>query len=224
VFVQQTSPRRSQSILLVALVAGLFAGSLGSVTPVAAQATPEATPQGAERRLCRIEPAAAERFLAALDAAAPPPATPGPLERFTLETLPEGEPADPATVESVTVSVETALECRNLGDFARVYALFTDRLIGQLYGGRETVPPEIRQILQQPQRQVRPPFWVNLVELSEVSLLPDGRAGAVVITANATHTFTDYLFFVDADGQWLIDQAVPIAASATASPAASPAP
>jgi hypothetical protein len=221
VFVQLTSHRRSLSISTVALAAGLVVGSLGpGMTAAAAQATPAA----AERRLCRVEPATADRFLAALDAAAATAATPGPLQRLTLETLPAGEPADSATVEGVTVTVQTALECRNLGDFARVYALFSDRLIGQIYGGRETVPPEIRQILQEPQRQVRPPFWVNLIELSDVRLLPDGRVGAVVVTANATHSFTDYLFFVNEDGAWLIDQAMPIATTATATPAATPAP
>lgn len=165
-----------------------------------------------------------ERFVSALDAAAAPAATPGALEQLTEGTLPTGEPVDAATVEGITATVETALNCRNAGYFLRAYAIFTDRMIGQLFGGRETVPPEIVEQLQEP-RRVRGPFRVGLVEVTEARRLPDGRVGAVVVTANATHTFTDFLYFVDDNGQWLIDQAVVISAvPSAATPAATPVP
>lgn len=205
-------------------VGGLLAPlELGAI-PVAAQATPGATPGQADRIPCEIEPITGERFVAALDAAAGTAAPPAALEQFTVDTLPTGEPVDAATIEGITATVETALNCRNAGYFLRAYALFSDRMIGQLFGGRETVPPEIVALLQEP-RRVRAPFRVGLVEVSEARRLSDGRVGAVVVTANATHSFTDFLYFVDDNGQWLVDQAVVISAvPSAATPAVTPVP
>jgi hypothetical protein len=226
VIVQRTTNRPPLMLMAAALAACLLLGSLGpGAAPAAAQATPAPGAAQVEPILCEIEPTTGERFAAALDAAAAAPASPGPLERFTLDALPAGEPAGQTEIDALTATVEMALACRNAGDFPRVYALFSDRMIGQLYGGRATVPPETIEVLQVAPRRIRPQFWVNLVELSNASRLPDGRVGAVVVTANATHTFTDYLYFVDVDGQWLIDQAVAISSSPVANgPAASPAP
>lgn len=196
-------------------MAGVLLLSLGVGSMAAAQATPEAGSDPGERIPCAVEQVTAERLIAALEAA-----TPQPLETLTVETLPAGEPADPATVEAVTATVTTVLNCRNAGDFTRVYTLFSDRLIGQVLGNRETVPPEIIAFLQQAPQRVRPPFRVNLVELSGAVELPDGRVGAVVVTANATDTYTDFLAFVNENGTWLIDEAIAVSAtSAVATPA-----
>ena len=221
---KQRSPRRALLALATALaVVGLLAPLGLGASPVAAQETPGATAGQADRIPCQVEPITGERFIAALDAAAATAATPGALEQFTRDTLPSGEPVDATTVEGISATVETALNCRNAGYFPRAYALFSDRMIGQLFGSRETVPPEIVALLQEP-RRVRAPFRVGLVEVTEARRLPDGRVGALVVTANATHTFTDFLYFVDDNGQWLIDQAVVISAAPAATPAATPAP
>lgn len=218
-------PRRALLAVATALAVVSLLGSHGAgAVPAGAQATPGATAGQAERIPCDIEPITGERFVTALDAAVGAAATPGALEQFTGDTLPAGEPVDAATIEEITATVESALNCRNAGYFPRAYALFTDRMIGQLFGSRETVPPEIVALLQEP-RQVRAPFRVGLVEVTEARRLTDGRVGAVVVTANATHTFTDFLYFVDDNGQWLIDQAVVIsAAPSAATPAATPVP
>jgi hypothetical protein len=201
-----------------ALLASALRLSLGAGSVIAAQATPTPAATPADAIPCPVEPVTADRLIAALDAA-----TPQPLETLTLETLPAGEPVDQATLEAVTATVTTALDCRNAGNFARVYTLFSDNLIGQVLGNRYTVPPEIVAALQQAPQRVRPPFWVNLVELSDADQLADGRVGAVVVTANATHSFTDFLVFVNQDGTWLIDEAISISISASPS-VATPAP
>ena len=199
-----------------ALLAGALLLSFGAGPITAAQATPTSAATPADAIPCPVEPVTADRLIAALEAA-----TPQPLESLTLETLPVGEPVDQATLEAVTATVTTALDCRNAGNFARVYTLFSDNLIGQVLGNRYTVPPEIVAALQQAPQRVRPPFRVNLVELSDAVQLPDGRVGAVVVTANATHSFTDFLAFINEDGTWLIDEAISISVSASV---ATPAP
>ncbi len=194
-----------------ALTGALLIGallSLGAGSVIAAQATPTPAATPANRLSCPVEPVTADRLIAALEAA-----TPQPLATLTMETLPAGGPVDQATLEAVTATVTTALDCRNAGNFARVYTLFSDNMIGQVLGNRYTVPPEIVAALQEAPRRVRPPFRVTLVELSDAIQLPDGRVGAVVVTANATHSFTDFLAFVDEDGTWLIDEAISISAT-----------
>lgn len=202
--------RRHRTRIVIAVIAvWLLVGTPGATGLAAAQATPEAERGEPDQAACQIAPITTERLLTALDTA-----TPGPLATLTLETLPAGEPVDAATLAAITATVETALECRNAGYFARAYALFTDRLIGQLFGGRDTVPPEIVRALMEPPQSVRRRSRVELVELSTASLLPDGRVGAVAVTANATHTFSDYLVFTEAAGRWLIDEAIVIVAVA----------
>jgi len=193
------------------VVAALAVWSPGTPMLAAGQATSGAAAGDVAQLGCQGEPITGERLVAALDAAMP-----RPLEILTLDTVPAGEPVDDATLDAITMTVTTALACRNAGDLPRAYALFSDRMIGQLFGGRDTVPPEIVQALAEPPRPVRRRSRVDLVEISATSLLPDGRAGAVVETANATHRFTDYLFFTEVEGRWLIDEAVAIAVIDTA--------
>lgn len=198
--------RRLAWALAVALMLGAGLGSLGPVPiAVAAPATQATGNRQPERLPCQVEPITTERLAGALEAA-----TPAPLVVFAPGEVPTGDPVDAATADAVTNTVVTALNCRNAGDFPRVYTLFSDRMIGQLFGGPETVPPEILQALGEAPQRVRPPFRVNLVEVDVISQAPDGRVSAVVVTANATHTFTDVLFFVAEGDQWLIDEAVAI--------------
>ena len=183
------------------------AAVLSLVTPgvgALAQATPAATPGAAQGR-CDVAPTTPARLVAALEAA-----TPQPLPVLSPDALPAGEPADAATVAAVEATVTEAVACRNLGDFPRAYALFTDAMIGHLLGRRDTVPPEVLQALAEP-RRIQRPFRVQGVAITGVTALPDGRVGAEVVTQNATHIFTDYLYFAPVDGAWLIDEAVSLA-------------
>ncbi len=201
--------------LTAALTLGAGLGSIGPIA-VAAPAPQATTDRQAERIPCQVEPITSERLVGALDAA-----TPALLVVFAPDEIPTGEPVDDATAEAITDTVVTSLNCRNAGDFPRVYSLFSDRMIGQLFGGRETVPPEIVAALSEPPQRVRPPLRVNLVEIDAINQLPDGRVSAVVTTANSTHTFTDVLYFVAEGDQWLIDEAVAVpgaTGAATATP------
>ena len=143
-------------------------------------------------------------------------ATPAPIVTATEEPFapPAGATADAETVAAITATVREAIACRNAGDFLRVYALFTQDMLVALLGGPATVDPEVREVVAAGARPVPGARRLALVAVSDVVLLPDGRAGALVDTENARRTFRDELFFAfdAASGRWLIDAAVPLPA------------
>ena len=49
---------------------------------------------------------------------------------------------------------------------------------------------------------------LGLVNVSEVRRLADGRVGAVVVTRDGERGYADYLFFVEGESGWLIDERV----------------
>ena len=101
-----------------------------------------------------------------------------------------------------------AIACRNAGDFGRAYALVTDRFLAQLFGGPDTVPPEVAVALEGGPDRVPRANRLALVAVARVVAIGDGRVGAVVETSNADEVFRDYLVFVQAGDRWLIDEQV----------------
>lgn len=191
------------ALLTVALPA---AGALAQATPTAIELdvpTPEE---------CLVEPRAFPFFPEGVGQRAA--ATPAPLatEPEPPFTNPTGDPASEETVTAVTATVREALACRNGNDFLRAYALFTQDMLVSLFGGPATIDPEIRAAITEEAGPVQRRQRVGLVSVTEVTLLPDGRVGAVVDTASARHLFQDYLFFVldPASNRWLIDETVPL--------------
>lgn len=159
---------------------------------------------------CEIEP----RVLPLLpELATPaPPATPAPLAAAPAEPFapPAGETPDEATVEAVTATVREALACRNANDLLRAYALFTPNMLESLFGGPATIDPDVRAMIAEEQDPVARRGRVALVQISDMTLLPDGRVGALVLTANAERIYQDYLYFAqdEESDRWLIDGAV----------------
>ena len=133
---------------------------------------------------------------------------------LTLRPVPQGTPADVATTAAVTAVVRHLEACINTGDQLRVYALFSDDLFQQplneeavaelkaeltaLANATPTpIPAGQRQILSDP--------W-------HVEILEDGRVMAAVrfSSENETNypTSTKALFFIQEEGQWLIEEMV----------------
>ena len=141
-----------------------------------------------------------------------PPATPAPLAATPAEpfVLPTGESPDDETTEAVTSTVRESLACRNANDLLRAYALFTPTMLESLFGGPATIDPDVRALIAEEQEPVARRGRVALVQITEMVLLPDGRAGALVLTANAERIYQDYLYFAqdNESGRWLIDGAV----------------
>lgn len=159
---------------------------------------------------CEVEP----RELPLLaEAATPlPVATPAPIAASAAEpfVLPTGETPDVATTEAVTATVRESLACRNANDLLRAYALFTPSMVQSLFGSAATIDPDVRALIAEKQDPVARRGRVALVQITDMALLPDGRVGALVLTANAERIYQDYLYFVqdEASGRWLIDGAV----------------
>jgi hypothetical protein len=192
-------------------VALFVAAMHGSV--VAGQATPDVPKPEA----CQVAPRSLP-LLGAPDPSALAP-TPAPLETAAPFAIPNGKPADAATVAAVTATVREAIACRNAGEFASAYALMSNRMLLQLFGGPATIDPEIADALASEPRRVPKDRRLALVAVSDVQSLADGRVGAIVETRTGEASFRDYLFFVAAGDRWLIDESVPLPEAAAADPA-----
>lgn len=198
----------------VSLVAGvLFLGATmpGPVSATLTQATPTAAagdvPAPEE---CRGEPRSFPLFPAGVGqraAATPAPIVTAPETAFSP---PAGNPADAETVAAVTATVREAIACRNAGDLLRASAQFTEKMLVSLYGGPATIDPEFRASVVAGPRAVPPTRRLAIVSISDVTLLPDGRVGALVETRTERRDFRDYLFFAQdpATDRWLIDESV----------------
>lgn len=165
---------------------------------------------------CLVEPRPLPLF-PPVTPGAEPAATPLPLVEPTPFAVPEGKPADEATTAAIVATVRESLACRNGGDYPRAYALFTDRFLGELFGGPDTIPPEIASALENPPRPVRRVERLSLVAVSDVRLLADDRVGAVVRTSTAEETYDDYLIFVRGGDRWLLDERILLGEGATPS-------
>jgi hypothetical protein len=180
-------------------------------TPAAlAQATPTAmTGDVPAPEACQVAPRAFPLFPAGVGqraAATPAPVVLTPQPPFSP---PAGSPADAETVAVVTATVREAVACRNAGDLLRASALFTEKMLVSLYGGPATIDPEFRDSVVNGPRILPPERRLAIVSIDSVTLLPDGRVGAIVETRTGRRDFRDYLVFAQdsATGHWLIDEA-----------------
>jgi len=179
----------------------------GAAVPGAlAQATPVSTePDVPQPDECRVEPR--RRFVVPREV---PPAesvvAPGGQAGTPTATI----AVDDAVAEAVAATVRETLACRNAGDLARAYALFTDELVLDLLGSAETVPPEIAAALGEPPRRVPRAARLELVAIGPATALPDGRVMARVETRSADAVFVDDLVFREVEGRWLVDDAFPV--------------
>lgn len=194
-------------LLLVTLLAPLPAD--------AQQTDPSGTPEAPAPSECTVEPRALP--LLAADASSTVSPAPSTGSTATPPSQTEGDPAEPAVAAGVTATVRESLACRNAGDFSRAYALVTDHFLLHLFGGAETIDPQVAAALEAEPVRVRRGERLHLVAVSEVRVLADGRVGAVVTTSGAGAEWRDYLIFVQRGDRWLIDQAEPAPAESTVS-------
>ena len=190
---------------------------IGRSTTDALQDGPTPTADVPRPAACRVEPRPLPLFSRATPGAEPA-ATPVPLVTPTPFAMPAGQPADEATVAAVTATIRESLACRNAGDYARAYALVTDRFLRALLGGPDTIPPEIAAALAESPRRAPRAQRIALAAVSDVRVLADGRVGAMVETRNAEESFTDYLILVRTADRWLIDESVEVSTSDRATP------
>jgi hypothetical protein len=195
--------------IVVMLIGAAFAASSGDSALAQATPTPAALDIPAPNE-CQVTPRALPLFppgVGQQTAATPRPlASPasGPV------VVAAGTPADAETVAAVTATVRETLACRNAGDFPRAYALFTQQMLVQLFGGPATVDPEIQVAVSEKPHRLPREERIGLVSLDQAVILPDGRVGAIVTTATPSRLFRDFLVFAHdpASGRWLIDGVV----------------
>jgi hypothetical protein len=151
---------------------------------------------------CVIEPLPVEEIAVILG-------TPvaGPSAIATPFAPPAGEPADAETTADVIATLHQVFACANAGDRLRVASLFTDDFVRNFFGGVPledlldflAIPP---QPLPEDQKRI-------IIRFGEVQLLPDGRAGVVIVLDEPADPRTeepDYAILERVEGRWLVDE------------------
>jgi hypothetical protein len=192
------SLERKLSVPVLAILLSLVA----TESAAAQAATPAAYPVAPDPRECVIEPAAVEEVGAILGTPVARPA-----DSATPFVPPAGVPADAETSAAVVATLHEVFACANAGDLLRVASLFTDDFVRNFFGGvsREdlldflAVPP---QPLPEDQKRI-------IIRFGEVQLLPDGRAGVVIVLDEPDDPRTeepDFAILEQVEGRWLVDE------------------
>ena len=207
-----------RSGLSVVAVVLLVLTALGSVPAVRAQEASPAAGLGApDPSECTVEPRPAgffEQFIGTPTAAqqaamaAMAGATPDPAFR-----MPEGDPADEATVAAVLETVWQLGACINAGDFwGRFAAVFTEDFFRREFERFGPIPEEELAVMAATPEPLPAEFRVALLAVVDVRTLPDGRvAGLFDIQdpfAASPGPSRFYWEFVEEDGRWLIDEQI----------------
>jgi hypothetical protein len=193
---------------LPTLIAVLILLTVSNAGAGAQDATPAGYPLTPDPADCRVEPRPIESVVAVVDTPivreAGTATNPPPFVR------PQGEPADDATTEAVVATVHELFACANAGDFLRIYAHFTDEYLHVFLAGTPMNDEVIAYFTASPvplpdvERRI-------IVRLGEVQLLPDGRAGLVVVLDEPDDPRTeepDYIFLEQVGDRWLVDEVV----------------
>ena len=189
---------RKMSVAGVAFLLSLVAADCA----VAQTATPAAYPVAPDPSECIVEPAPIEEIAAIMGT---PVAE--PTEVATPFVPPAGEPADAETSDAVLATLHQVFACANAGDRLRVASLFTDDFTRNFFGGVPVedlldflvIPP---QPLPEDQKRI-------IVRFGEVQLLPDGRAGVVIVLDEPEDPRTeepDFAILELVEGRWLVDE------------------
>jgi len=202
------------------LAAVVMLGALTLIGPAGAlaqDATPAATagvaPDPAE---CRTEPISADELIALWfpenESGTPVPATRAVSPPMDNLPLPLGEPADAATVAGVVATVRELYACQNLGENGRFFAFFTDDALRGFGPPPEFGLADMPAILTGLPEPVPAAERVRLLAVTDVSVMADGRIGAIVISDDPPippeGPQTTLVLFVEEGGRWLIDELV----------------
>jgi hypothetical protein len=143
-------------------------------------------------------------------------------------TAPLGQNLEAEQAVPVKEAAREILACFNAGDIARASALMTDNGVIRTYW-QLTETPELRTTAQERIGTAVPrpePAQIRLVTVTDISVLPDGRAIAFVVindpAAPQPGPETLLFYFKDQDGKWLLDDWVDFSIATV--PASTPTP
>ena len=198
------------------LLVGLFAFMMAITTHGSAQeGTPVALPTTPSPRLCtkRLEP---DQLMTRIESgeAAIESGLSQEVGTFTDAgefILPEGEPADEATIAAITATAQNWVACVNSGQYLKLLSLFSDEWLYLEYSDPPLTKEQIADLSATPVVVPRK-LYGSLVAVRDVRVLPDGRVAALVETDYPEEppegVEVDFLVFVQRDGQWFIDDLV----------------
>ena len=203
-------------IRLLVLLTVLFGGS--ALAAAAQDGTPvvedDGFPIAADPSLCTVEPRDPE---ALLDIWFPAGATPAAAMTQAASgevTIPLGEPLAPdeTIVSGITQTVVEVLACFSAGDFPRALALFTDELVMSFGPSPGETREDVAAFLEAspvPEAESAP---VELVAITNVMLLEDGRVGAFVVDREVgdetASSETVFVIFAQGGNRWLVDEVI----------------
>lgn len=189
-------PIRWMVTALALVVAAAMAGTASAQTP-----PPATYPLTPNPKDCAVEPAPLEGVVNVLQTPVAAPASPTPF------VPPLSVPADAEVASDVVATLYEVFACANAGAPLRVVSLFTadfmraffsDASLEEVAGFLVTEP----QPLPEEERRV-------IVRLGEVQMLPDGRAGVLIVLDEPDDPRTeepDYAILEQVVGRWLVDE------------------
>jgi hypothetical protein len=193
--------RSYERIPSVPVLALLICLATPGSTP-AQTAIPAAYPVAPDPSECIGEPASPDEIVAVLATpVAEPPGSPAPFVR------PAGEPADAEISAEVIATLRQVFACANAGDALRVASFYTDDFVRDFFGGVHT--EDLLEFLTIPPQPLPDDQKRIIIRFGEVQLLPDGRAGVVIVLDEPEDPRTeepDYAILKRVEWRWLVDE------------------
>jgi len=197
------------SLLLAFTLAGPAVTLAQDATPAVGE---QAFPIPSDPAACQVTPRSADELLALwYDRDGTPVvfvATPAAEEGATnAVTISIGSPADDATTAAVVATMHEVLSCFDTLDALRGFALFTDDYLRRM--GPQGMPRDEAEafLTQEPPGEIPVAERLPLLAVTEVSVLADGRVGALVTVADPIlGPSTNYTVFVQQGDRWLVDE------------------
>ena len=187
---------------LVAALTALLFGAL-TVATGGAQTPPPATyPLTPDPKDCLVEPAPLDGVIAVLATpVASPAASPTPF------APPLSVPAEAEIASDVVATLYEVFACANAGDPLRFASLFTADFMRAFFGVASV--EEVAAFLNQPSQPLPEEEQRVIVRIGEVQMLPDGRAGVLIVLDEPDDPRTeepDYAILEQVVGRWLVDE------------------
>jgi hypothetical protein len=138
-----------------------------------------------------------------------------PEPEMTQPQAPLGEIVDPETAIAIEEASRELIACFNAGDFLRAAGVMTENGVRRAFWGF-TINEEIRQqtleFLPATPEARSEEFWIRLLTVTDVSMLPDGRVAAFIVLNEPIQPpggpETLLFIFANENGQWLFDDRV----------------
>ena len=186
--------RRIILLLLLGLLLAAPVAASGTPTP------PTPTPDAPPPEICQVAPRSLEELNAIVAIPAVRSGTP------VTDVVSEGSPADSETAAAVVAIVREFVACQNAGELFRVYGLYTEEYLRDLFWRQPPMSETDYAALSTPQPGP-PDARATILDITDIRVFPDGHAGATVTLRFAVIPMPKLFYFslVPSGDGWLID-------------------